>query len=50
MINSGQMTREEALRQEEEMAARYEEGIRELLEDEIGLPKKEVARILSFGK
>jgi tRNA(Ile)-lysidine synthase TilS/MesJ len=50
MINSGQMTREEALRQEEEMAARYEEGIRELLEDEIGLPKKEVASILSFGK
>lgn len=50
MINSGQMTREEALKQEEEMAASFTEDIRELLEDKIGLSKKEVAKIGSYQK
>ena len=48
MINSGQMDREEALKQEEEMAATFTENIRELLEGKIGLSKKLVAKIESF--
>jgi hypothetical protein len=51
MINSGQMSREEALKQEKEMLATIAEDntqIRKLLEDEIGLPKKEANRILSY--
>jgi hypothetical protein len=48
MINSGQMDREEALKQEEEMAASFTEGIPELLQGRIGLSKKEATKILSF--
>ncbi len=48
MINSKQIDREEALKQEEEMAANYVENIRELLEDKIGLSEKEADKILSF--
>jgi tRNA(Ile)-lysidine synthase TilS/MesJ len=49
MINSGQMTREEALNQEEELISSLAENIRELLEDKIGLSKSEVKRILTFA-
>jgi len=48
MINSGQMTRAEALRQEEEMAATIRENIRELLEHKVCLSNKEATKILSF--
>jgi tRNA(Ile)-lysidine synthase TilS/MesJ len=48
MINSGQMDREEALKQEEELATISYESIRDLLEDRIGLSKKEASKILSF--
>lgn len=50
MINSGQMAREEALRQEEEMAANHAKNVRELLEDKIGLSEEEADRILSFRR
>ena len=50
MINSGQMDREESLKQEEEMAASFTEGIQELLEEKIGLSKKEANKILSFQR
>jgi N-acetyl sugar amidotransferase len=49
MINSGQMDRTEALKQEEEMAATFTENMPELLISKIGLSEKEVARILSPG-
>ena len=42
MINSGQMNRKDALKQEEEQAAKYSDNINFLLEDKIGLSKKEM--------
>jgi hypothetical protein len=42
------MTRAEALRQEEEMAATITENMRELLEDKVFLSNKEATKILSF--
>ena len=48
MINSGQMNRAEALKQEGEMAATFVEHVPGLLRDKIGLSGKEVTRILSF--
>lgn len=48
MINSRQMTREEALIQEETMAAAYLEGMDGYLIEELGLTKKQALRILSF--
>lgn len=50
MINSGQISRAEALAQEEQAIATISENIRSLLEDEIGLSKKESARIESLAK
>ncbi|UCD17865.1 MAG: 7-cyano-7-deazaguanine synthase [Candidatus Zixiibacteriota bacterium] len=50
MINSDQMTREEALRQEEAAASDFTEELRGLLEDKIGLSKKDVAVIRSYRK
>jgi len=50
MINIGQMHREEALRQDDEMSGNIEEEVRELLENNIGLSKKGVKKILSFQK
>ncbi len=53
MINSGKMTREEALKQEEAMLASYNDGainnvnIEELLKNEVGLSKKEIAQLVS---
>lgn len=47
MINSGQMDRDEALKQEEQMAATFSENIEELLGNKIGLSRKEITRILS---
>ena len=53
MINSGKMTREEALRQEEAMLAGYEQkvindiDIEEILRKEIGLTEKEARKILA---
>ena len=50
MINSGQMDREEALKQEEEILAstiQDTKQMRKLLEGEIGLRRKEANRILS---
>jgi hypothetical protein len=46
MINSGQMSRTQALKQEEEMACISEGRMRDLLENKVGLTKKEVDRIL----
>jgi hypothetical protein len=48
MINSGAMNREEALKQEEAMAASHTEYIHELLKNIIGLPEKVVNKIESF--
>jgi len=51
MINSGQMSRQEALKQEEEMLATIAQDskqIRNLLENEVGLSRKESDRILSY--
>jgi hypothetical protein len=48
MINSGQMERAEALRQEEQLANTCTDGLRELLEHEVGLQKTEVARIMGL--
>lgn len=47
MINSGQMERQEALRQEEEIVESVMKNIRRLLEDRIGFSKREVIQILS---
>jgi len=47
MINSGQMDREEALKQEEEITANITKNIPELLEDKIGLSRNEATKI--FG-
>jgi hypothetical protein len=49
MINSGQMVREDALKQEEDIISTLSENIRELLEDKIGLSKKEADKIILFG-
>ena len=48
MINSGQMTREEALAQEEVMAATYLDGMKDYLIEVIGLSAKQADRILAF--
>ena len=48
MINSGEMDRDEALKQEEAMAATYTDNIHDLLENTIGLPEKLVSDIESF--
>jgi hypothetical protein len=48
MINSGEMERAEALKQEEAMAATHSDNINELLENTIGLPEKIVTDIESF--
>lgn len=50
MINGGHMSRAEALAQEEQMIATISENIRSLLEDEIGLSKKESEKIESLAK
>lgn len=47
MINSGQMERQEALKQEEEIVESVVKNIRWLLEDMIGFSKREATRILS---
>jgi len=53
MINSGKMAREEALKQEEAMLASYNDGainnvnIEELLKNEVGLSKKEIAQLVA---
>ena len=49
MINAGHMTREEALRQEEELSARRMEGLDDLLSSGVGLKAREVQRFLSLG-
>lgn len=49
MINSGQMDRDEALKQEETMLASYSKGLKEILEDRIGLSEEHANRILSYG-
>ncbi len=48
MINGGQMTREEALRQEEELVAGITNNLKKLLEDDIGLTREEARHYLSF--
>jgi hypothetical protein len=48
MINSGQMEREEALKQEEYMLASYSKGLKEILEEHIGLSEEHANRILSY--
>lgn len=48
MINAGQMTRDEALSQEEAMAATYLDGMREYLIDTIGLSAKQADKIMAF--
>lgn len=48
MINSGQMDREAALQQEDDIIATFPETIKELLEDKIGLSQKETESVLSF--
>ena len=48
MINGGQMEREEALIQEENMLVSYSKGLKEILEDHIGLSKEHANRILSY--
>ncbi len=49
MINSGQMSRSDALTQEEQQAVMLRGNIRQLLEGEIGLAKQQAARIESLG-
>jgi hypothetical protein len=48
MVNAGEIEREEALRQEEEMQRTYMDGIPALLEKKIGLTQKEAMRFLSL--
>jgi glucosamine--fructose-6-phosphate aminotransferase (isomerizing) len=48
MINSGQMSREEALQQENFLADHYKEHVPELLQNTIGLSIKEAKKILSL--
>lgn len=45
MINSGRMTREEALEREEWNVAHHTEGIRQLLEEKVGLSRREVDKL-----
>ncbi len=49
MINDGQMTREEALEQEENLHFTQVEEFRKLLEDEIGLSKSEIEQLGSYA-
>jgi hypothetical protein len=48
MINDHQMGREEALAQEETVTGEFTESLYKLLEDEIGLSRKDVERIKSY--
>jgi hypothetical protein len=48
MINSGQMLRQDALKQEEALAAVIEQKIPELLKERIGLSEKETNQILKL--
>lgn len=48
MINSGRMTRKEALEQERYLTEHFEDNIPDLLEKTIGLSEKETKRILSL--
>jgi hypothetical protein len=48
MINEGQMTREEALAQEEKMSIGYDANIHTLLIDEIGLSKRKAETLMNF--
>ena len=48
MINSGQMERAEALKQEEDMLASYSKGLKEILEGHVGLSEKHANRILLY--
>lgn len=48
MINEGNMTRQEALEQEEAILATYKQGIRELLEGEIGIGQKHIRKLLEW--
>lgn len=48
MINAGQMTRDEALAQEEAMAAAYLDGMRECLIETICLSPKQADKIMAF--
>ena len=50
MINSGQMDREEALKQEEAITANITKNIPELLEDKIGLSRNEASKIFGISK
>lgn len=50
MINSGKMTREEALLQEESFTPNFTEDVRDFLLNRIGLTQKEVAIIESYEK
>lgn len=47
MINSGRMTREEALAQETRLMAHYKDGLSNLLQKTIGLPETVTRRVLS---
>lgn len=47
MINAGQMTREEALRQEEEMVQSVEQEAAKVLKTDIGLPASQVEQVLA---
>lgn len=49
MINSRQMTREEAIIQEEHTLATHADGIDQLLRQEVGLRPHEVARVVSMS-
>ena len=48
MIRMGQMTREEALAQEEHAIANCGENVEELIRDQVGLRKKEIAALLAM--
>jgi hypothetical protein len=48
MINSGQMSRETALKQEKRMAAALAGSVPKMARDEIGLSERELAKIESF--
>lgn len=48
MINAGQMTRDEALAQEEHTVATCSDGIERVLRNEVGLRAVDVARVLSL--
>jgi hypothetical protein len=48
MINSGQMSRDEALHQEEEAIADHGKNVKSLLQEEIGLSEKQTNKILYY--